>query len=195
MKEQGFQLSGLHSSGSTLYESLGYHSVDKCTCFLKRNNTIDTIEKNVEELRGRYSATQYERGDIVVRPADFRRDLRWMMESYADYARNFNGPIVRKNPKYWSEWIKDSPHTKYFVIEGYTLVSGEQDEKETRRACIGLSHQQAHYDTVLEIKDFFTTEREFNHDRGKEAFDIFDVCKAYWFRLGDWLLNGRRRRI
>ncbi len=57
---------------------------------------------------------------IQIRKADFMKDLPWMMNMYAQYASQFNGPIVRTNERYWTQWIKSEP-AKYYMLESSTV--------------------------------------------------------------------------
>ena len=93
-----------------------------------------------------------------VRPANFddAAEVQRIAAIYDGYARKFNGPFVRDEMAYWTEWVRtESPNAwvaeRDGSIEGYVSVVRREDQ--------------------LNIEEFVASELSFAQERGKHLFE------------------------
>ena len=93
-----------------------------------------------------------------VRPANFddAAEVKRIADLYDGYARKFNGPFVRDDMAYWTEWVRtESPEAwvaeRDGSIEGYVSVVRREDQ--------------------LNVEEFVASEAAFAQERGKHLFE------------------------
>ena len=93
-----------------------------------------------------------------VRPANFddAAEVKRIAAIYDAYARKFNGPFVRDEMAYWTEWVRtESPNAwvaeRDGSIEGYVSVVRRENQ--------------------LNVEEFFVSEPVFVEDRGQQLFE------------------------
>lgn len=93
-----------------------------------------------------------------VRPANFDdgAEIKQIAALYDAYARKFNGPFVRDDMAYWTEWVRTESPSAWVAerdgdIEGYVSVIRDEDR--------------------LNVEEFFVSEPVFAEDRGQQLFE------------------------
>lgn len=115
----------------------------------------------------RYYARQFftaeKQSEWEVRPANFddEAEVKRLSDLYNGYARKFNGPLVRDDMAYWTQWVRTESPNAYVAerdgnIEGYVSVIPREDE--------------------FGVKEFIASEEAFGQDRGKQLFEDMLSC-------------------
>ena len=93
-----------------------------------------------------------------VRPVNFddAAEVKRIAAIYDGYARKFNGPFVRDDMAYWTEWVRTESPSAWVAerdgsIEGYVSVVRREDQ--------------------LNVEEFAASEAAFAHERGKQLFE------------------------
>ena len=93
-----------------------------------------------------------------VRPVNFNdaAEVKRIAAIYDGYARKFNGPFVRDDMAYWTEWVRTESPSAWVAerdgsIEGYVSVVRREDQ--------------------LNVEEFAASEAAFAHERGKQLFE------------------------
>lgn len=124
--------------------------------------SIEGWEK-VPRYYARRSFTAEKQSEWEVRPANFddEVEVKRLSDLYDQYARKFNGTIVRDEIAYWTKWMRTESPNAYVAerdgnIEGYVSVTRREDE--------------------LSVKEFIALEETFRQDRGKQLFEDMLSC-------------------
>ena len=115
----------------------------------------------------RYYARQFfsaeKQSEWEVRPANFddEVEVKRLSDLYDQYARKFNGTVVRDEIAYWTKWVRTESSNAYVAerdgnIEGYVSVTPRGDE--------------------LSVKEFIASEEAFAQDRGKQLLEGILSC-------------------
>lgn len=119
--------------------------------------SIEGWEK-VSRYYARQSFTAERQSEWEVRPANFddEVEVKRLSDLYDQYARKFNGTLVRDEIGYWWKWVQTESPNAYVAerdgnIEGYVSVARRED---------GLS-----------VKEFIASETSFAQDRGKQLLE------------------------
>ena len=93
-----------------------------------------------------------------MRPANFddAAEVKRIAAIYDGYARKFNGPFVRDEMAYWTEWVRTESPSAWVAerdgsIEGYVSVVRREDQ--------------------LNVEEFIASETSFARERGKHLFE------------------------
>ena len=93
-----------------------------------------------------------------MRPANFEDapEIERIAAIYDGYARKFNGPFVRDDMAYWTEWVRIESPSAWVAerdgsIEGYVSVVRRENQ--------------------LNVEEFVASEAAFAQERGKHLFE------------------------
>jgi len=155
MKQQRMSICGLHtSSAASLYASLGWKSVPRY--FVKYNLSKWNSERNlgIEPLP-------------EIRKFDFdsEEEIMQLMELHKNYAKEFNGPLVRDSKVYWTHWIKREPQQTFLFVKKNQDSEGMIHESIEGYISVGIKRDNHR------VKDFFVSRQQFIGDRGLNIFN------------------------
>lgn len=149
-----------------LKDSIGFmESRDIVVSVLFGSQRIYSIEgwEKVPRYYARQSFSAERQSEWEVRPANFDDavEVKRIADLYDEYARKFNGTVVRDEIGYWTQWVRTESPNIYVAerdgnIEGYVSVTQREDE--------------------LSVKEFIASEEALEEENGKHLFEDMLSC-------------------
>ena len=128
----------------------------------QRIYSIEGWEK-VPRYYARQSFSNEKQSEWKVRPANFddEVEVKRLSNLYNQYARKFNGTVVRDEITYWTKWVRTESPNIYVAerdsnIEGYVSVNRRED--------------------AVSVKEFIASEEAFAKENGRPLFESMLSC-------------------
>jgi len=160
MKDRGMKMCLLFSSPemSSVYKSFGWKPKRR-EFIVERIQNFPIKDKDIQRTM-----------QPTIRKPVFEnnKEVEQLIALYRQYAKKFNGMVVRDHQYYWQHWIashSEDPHN-----HSVTLVMCSPDNSDMIEAylTVGLS-KKAGDQVFLLVKDFFVSDLVYNQDKGRSA--------------------------
>lgn len=178
MQEKGVIISMLHTgSAAPLYASKGWKSTD----FAFRIRKWHPFSHPPEQQTNTFRTLNFE-----------GEDMRKMQQLYPEYNHHFSGVWTREEPGYWERWLRAEWEVGDWKTKGskkgITLVMESENNRWIGYIICFINETLPKEERVLEIREFVTTNEEFEKDGGRQVFG--ELLNAVGQRLEGNTLEG-----